>query len=174
MFRRFNKIESNNNISARFHLNLIQLEFSGHRIITRFLSKMESQKIELFQCVKKVFKLMGIKRSHPNRNCSINLRILLCYVPVTLFLISSTAYMVLKANSVLEFNDSFYVNVTALLNICSISISICNMPDILNVIKKLEKTIAKSKRNPSLWYVTIIVSKEFNEKLPFLPINIQN
>lgn len=115
---------------------------------------MESQKIELFQCVKKVFKLMGIKRSHPNRNCSINLRILLCCVPVTLFLISSTGYMVLKANSVLEFNDSFYVNVTALLNICSISISIWNMPKILNVIKQLEKTIAKSKRKPSLCYVT--------------------
>lgn len=117
---------------------------------------------------------MGIKRSHPNRNCSINLRILLCCVPVTLFLISSTGYMVLKANSVLEFNDSFYVNVTALLNICSISISIWNMPNIFNVIKQLEKTIAKSKRKPSLCYVTIIVSKEFNEKLSFVPLKTQN
>lgn len=117
--------------------------------------KMESRNIKLFQCVKKSFGLMGINVSHSNRNCAMNWRILLCYVPVTLFFISSTAYMVLKANSVLEFNDSFFVNMTTFLNICSISISIGKMPSILSVIKKLEKSIKKSEQKPYLFLKTI-------------------
>lgn len=105
---------------------------------------METQTLRLFQCVKEKCETMGINLSHLNQNCSINWKILVFFVPTLLFLISSTVYMVYMADSVLEFNDSFFINLTAVLNFASTSILIREMPIILELIAKLERTIEKS------------------------------
>lgn len=105
---------------------------------------MESQKINLFQYVQKICKFMGINLSHSNRNYTLDSRILLFYVPLILFLISSSAYMVLMANTAMEFNNSFYINATAFSNIFTISLTILKMPTILNVIARLEEIVERS------------------------------
>lgn len=128
---------------------------------------MESQNIKLFQCVKKSCGTMGINLSHTNQNCSLNSRIILCFVPLIIFLISSSAYMIIVANSMLEFSDSFYINITAFSNIFTISITIWKMPIILNVISKLEKIIEKSKTNK----IVLDVYKNYKKKIFFFPKN---
>lgn len=108
-------------------------------VIFYFIKNGNSQRIKSFQYIQKICEFMGIILSHSNRNYSLKPRIVLFYVP--------TAYMILEANSAVNFNNSFYINVTALSNFFTISLTIWKMPTILNVIMKLEKIIERSIEN---------------------------
>lgn len=90
---------------------------------------------------------MGIHLSHSNQTYSLKPKIVFFYVPLVLFLIPSSAYMIFEANSAIDFNNSFYINVTAISNFFTVSLTIMNMPTILNVIVRLEKIIQKSTEN---------------------------
>lgn len=106
---------------------------------------MEAQKIKLFQCIRNACETIGICVSEQNRNFSINAKILFVYLSLLSLFISSMAYIVVIANSALEYSDVVIMVVTSFVSIVTFSVNIWKMQIILNVIEKLEETIRKSK-----------------------------
>lgn len=105
-------------------------------------------KMILFQLVRKYFKRMGIYLQRPNqRNSSINCITFIYFTAFAQAIISSAAFILFEAETVVEYGFTFYVLTIACVASAAISIVHWNVGNIIAFVESFEAFIEKSKFN---------------------------
>lgn len=98
------------------------------------------------QTVQKYYQILGIlPDSRSKRNFSINF---LNLIPINVFLTGCTsafAFLLLEANTILEFGGAFFVFISQLCSLYILFIQMWKMPNTLKLITNFEKFIEKSR-----------------------------
>lgn len=102
-------------------------------------------KIKLFQSVQKFNQMTGIYPSQPNQNYSFNWRSVAILLLFTLTFISSIAFIVIEAESIPEYAQSFYICITELCIAMDFIAMCCKMRNVLQLIETYEEFIEKSR-----------------------------
>lgn len=102
-------------------------------------------KIRLFKFIQKIYQEIGIQppKAHENRS-GINTNKWFFIVGLGQLFVTSVAYLILDANSMLEYGRAFFSSITVLTSIILHSIMTWQMENILNYIGNCEQFIEKS------------------------------
>lgn len=95
---------------------------------------------------------MGIHPSHSNQSYSIDFKSPLIFLPNFLFFICSLSFLVLKANSIENYDDSFFMTSASLASAANFLIIILKMPNIFKMIAIFEEKVEKSKQKQKNYY----------------------
>lgn len=101
--------------------------------------------IKLFQPTGKVNRLLGIQTLQPNLKDRVSFKWLFLLISMTIYLISSTAYFMLEAESVAERGDSFYEATSDISCIFHIITYCREAPELRQLIAKFENFFEESK-----------------------------
>lgn len=114
--------------------------------------------IQLFRSVHNYCQILGVTpKSQSNRKISINFRNL---IPIFLFLtgcISSCAYFLFEADTILKKGNAFYAFISSLCILYILFVQIWQMPNTLKLIANFEEFIEKSK-----YLTNTLETKEFH------------
>lgn len=100
-------------------------------------------KIKLFQTVQKSYQAIGLDPMQPLK--TYNGRIFFIVFSLTLMFISSTAFLIFKAETIQEFATSFYTSITDIFLLVTFFSRITHMGDISKITETFEDFIEKSK-----------------------------
>lgn len=110
------------------------------------LSATMAEQIKLLKLTQKMYQDMGIYPPQSNQNRrSINWRNIFMLVSFIQLLISSFAFLIDEADSIVDAGTSFYVAITELCCIVYYLINMWKIPKILKLIEHYENFIEKSK-----------------------------
>lgn len=104
-----------------------------------------SIKMKLFQFIQKLCHTMGFLTSEANPRRVFRLKTVLYLSPSILVFIPLMTFLLTAANSIQEYELSILMITSELDCLTGISVMICNMQHILEVIGKFEKIIEKSR-----------------------------
>lgn len=100
--------------------------------------------IKPFRIFRKLLRTMGIHLSEHNRNGSIKSKCLqLCLIKF-IFLMSSMAFFIFRAETINEYGESFYVSVTEMAIASGFYSIISNLTSITSLIRKIDALMQKS------------------------------
>lgn len=102
-------------------------------------------RIKLFRCVRRLFRSIGIVPTKHSEHFAFNWRNLLISPSILIMLVLQVAFFFFKAKSIQEYGLSFYGCVSLILIVFYAAIIVWQMPNILKLMKNLEKFIELSK-----------------------------
>lgn len=102
--------------------------------------------MRLFQCNKKSCELMGIHLSHSKQSCSFDFKTPLILLPNIIFFICSLSFLLFEANSIENYDESFFMTSASMASIANFLNVIWKMPNLLKMIANFEEKIEKSKQ----------------------------
>lgn len=102
--------------------------------------------IKLFKFTQKTYEVIGapLPKSNQNRSCIINSKKCFYLLSLAQFFISSAAYLLFEANSMIEYGMVFFTCLTVIVALIQYLIFLWEMKNILNFIKNCERFAAKS------------------------------
>lgn len=131
-------------------------------------------KVKLFQSAQEYFHQMGIYPIQPNRKFAFNLTSFCILIAMIMLFIPSTAFFLLKAQTMDEYSDTFYTSSSMLAFIFCFLVNIWKMPKFAKLIEKCENYISKSNYFNSsriLWF-NFIRKRNFDFfKILYFPSN---
>ena len=101
--------------------------------------------VKLFQSAQIYFIALGICPTKPNQKYAFNMTSFFVLFPMLLIFISTTTFFFLKAETIQEYSDTFYVSSTEFSFIVCFLVNIWKMTTILQLIEKYEEFVRKSK-----------------------------
>ena len=100
--------------------------------------------LELFQFIKQFYQIVGIYSSQSNQKyCSINSRNSILLFSFVQFLIPTVAFLFFKAESILDYGQSFFILVSTIESVVLYAILIWQMQNILKFIENCKGFIEK-------------------------------
>lgn len=120
-----------------------------HQFIAVYLGSSKSfimaDKIELFQTVQSLYKMLGVHPPHPDRSPSFNCKFSLVLLTEALIFFESIAFMIFEANSVMDYGNAFSASLMFISALFYCIVNKIRMPNILELIENCEKFIDNSK-----------------------------
>lgn len=110
--------------------------------------------MNFFQSVQRFYQSLGVCSLRLNQTYSFNLRIFLIYLVIALVFISEIAFCQFEAESVTDYGRSFFAFVIQISCCWDFTTTIWQISNILKLIEKYEKFIAKSKLPREFWFHT--------------------
>lgn len=107
-------------------------------------------RIELFRCVRRLFKSIGIVPSKHSEHFAFNWRNLFISSSILIMLVLQVEFFFFEAKSIQEYGLSFYGCVSLILFVFDAAIIVWQMPNILKLMENLEKFIELSKSGNQL------------------------
>lgn len=101
--------------------------------------------MKLFQSVQRFWQIMGINSPHPNQIHLFNAKSLFFILSLIMVCISTVAFLVLRAEAMLEYGICVYGSLSDLTLLADILITIWQIPNIFQMIEMCEQFIELSK-----------------------------
>lgn len=111
--------------------------------------------MELFHSNREFWQTMGIKPPHPNQIHPFNARNLFFILSLIMVCISTLAFLVFRAEVMLEYGICVYGSLSDLTLLADILISIWQIPNIFKMIEMCEQFIEMSEYRNSWPFITI-------------------
>lgn len=103
--------------------------------------------MQLFQCARIACQRIGIFPSQPDEKYQLNFKTFLMLMPTFIYLLSSTAFLLLQANSIADFEDSFLMTFGTFATIINVLIiAYWKMTKVVKMMQLFEEIIGKSKK----------------------------
>lgn len=115
--------------------------------------------MKLFRSVQLIYRRFGIYSPQPNQS-PFNWKNLLVNVNISAASILSAGFFVLKANTVREYGDSFYISITSFINVLICLVQILYIGEISELIENFERFIQRSKSKNSISFKNIGLSSK--------------
>lgn len=120
--------------------------------------------MELFHFLQKIYKATGTYPLKINQSCSLNIRNLFYSISLILFFISTTAFLIFDASTVIELTETYFISLTILAVTANFFVHFWKTVNALDLIAKFEEFIKKSKlKNSNKIY-------RFKKNLKFIEI----
>lgn len=107
--------------------------------------------MDLFQSIRKFWQTMGIKPSDPNQVHPFNARNLFFISSLIMICISTTAFLIFRAETLLEYGSCLYWSLSEHVMLVNILIDIWRIPIIFKMIEACERFIEMSKLTFFQW-----------------------
>lgn len=101
--------------------------------------------MKLFEFVQKIYKHLGVVPPlQHNQNCPINSKMLIIFLPMALYCVSSVVFLLFKAKTSQEFTDASFWTTAAYISIFTFIHTVSKMPMTFDLVGKFEEIIRKS------------------------------
>lgn len=101
--------------------------------------------MELFQFLRKMYRATGTHPLKIKQNYSLNVRNLFYSTSLILFCISTTAYLMVDATTVIELAETYFISLTTLAVTANFFVHFWKTSNALHLIAKFEEFIDRSK-----------------------------